>query len=64
VGKAAAGANDIMGASAPGVKYFLDSNNQIGQIGKSITIRLQDYRSKGFPRGRRLTLAAKSISFA
>jgi hypothetical protein len=29
-GKAAAGANDIMGVSAPGVKYFLQSDNQIG----------------------------------
>jgi len=35
-GKAAAGANDIMGASASGVKYFLHPAKQIGQNGKSI----------------------------
>jgi hypothetical protein len=46
-GKAAAGANDIMGVSASGVKYFFHSNNQIGQIGKCISGILD----LGLPRG-------------
>ena len=36
-GKAAAGATDIMGVSASGVKYFFHFDKQIGQIGKSIS---------------------------
>jgi hypothetical protein len=47
VGKAAADAEDIMGESASGVKYFFHSDKQIGQIRKSISRKFDP----GLPRG-------------
>jgi hypothetical protein len=42
VGKAAAGANDIMGATESRVKSFLHTFIQIGQFGKSFRIILRN----------------------
>jgi hypothetical protein len=46
-GRQQAGANDIMGVSASGVKYFLYVVMQIGQIWKSIRTLIWEFRASG-----------------